>query len=132
MKITAKQYAQGLFESLLDNKGKEEKAIANFAKILFANNQVSKLEEIIEHFNIFWNEYNGVIDGEIISARMLDEDLLKKLEKFISYRTGGKKIIIKEKIDQNIIGGVILRYGDRSLDLSLRTKLNNLKEELNS
>ena len=37
---------------------------------------------------------------------------------------------MKEKQNKNILGGVILKYGDKILDGSLKTKLNSLKEEL--
>ena len=130
MKISAKQYATGFFESLLEKKGKEGEVIKNFAKLLFTDNQLSKLEEIIENFERLWNEHNNIVEGEIITASKIDKSLVDKLKALISQKTGGKKAEVKEIIDKNILGGVILRYGDRTLDLSLRTKLNELKEKL--
>lgn len=131
MKIKAKQYAISLFESLKDSEEKEQKeVISNFSELLIENNDISKLEEVLGYFNTLWNSYEEITEVEIISARKIDKTLMKSLEEFISKKSKSKKTIVTEKEDESIIGGVILRYGDKSLDLSIKEKLNKFKEQL--
>ncbi len=41
--------------------------------------------------------------------------------------TGGKVVELEEKIDDKLIGGYVLRLGDRQVDESLRSQLNDLR-----
>ncbi len=131
MKIKAKQYATSLFESIKDkNETKAKEIIENFANILINNNDISKLGEIIKYFKALSNKEESIIEAELISAKKIDSKMVGELEKFIIKQTESKKIVMRESEDSNLLGGVILRYGDKSLDLSLRNKLNKFKKQI--
>jgi len=131
MKITAKQYATVLLESL---EGKDEKqtseTIKKFADVLRANNHLSLLGGIIRFFNEAWDKKNNTVEAEIVTARVISKQAIAELEKFIKARAGSDKVEMSEKIDPSLLGGVVLRYGNKSLDLSLKDKLVKLKENL--
>jgi len=131
MKITPKQYAQTLYELSKDIKKEDvEKVISDFVRILFANNNASKLDKIIAEYNKIWNSEQGVVDAEIISVRELDTDIVKLLKNYIIKIAGAENIELKKKTDKNILGGVVIKYGDKILDASLRAKVNALKERM--
>ena len=114
MKLRAKRFAIGLFKSIedaSDNKVKE--VVKSFARVLIENNDTAQVEKIIRHFNIIWNETKGIIEAEIVSARKLDTNLTKLLEEYIKKIAKSKDINVVKKIDTNIIGGVIMKYGDK-------------------
>jgi F-type H+-transporting ATPase subunit delta len=131
MKITAKQYATALLESL---EGKSEdqsvKIIDSFSRVLLSNNHLSRLNGIVGFFNEAWDKKHGEIEGEIITARALSQEAISELKEFIRETTGGRKINLMEKIDESLLGGAVLRYGNKSLDLSLKTKLLELKRQI--
>ncbi|MDD4901802.1 MAG: ATP synthase F1 subunit delta [Patescibacteria group bacterium] len=131
MKITAKQYATVLLESL---EGKNEKQIGEtlqkFADVLRANNHLSLLGGIIRFFNEAWDKKNNTVEAEIVTAREISKTAIAELEKFIKSRAGSDKVEMSETIDPSLLGGVILRYGNKSLDLSLKTKLADLKRQI--
>ncbi|HTW97097.1 MAG TPA: ATP synthase F1 subunit delta [Candidatus Methylomirabilis sp.] len=131
MKITAKQYATVLLESL---EGKDEKqteeTIKKFAAVLRANNHLSLLGGIIRFFNEAWDKKNNTVEAEIVTARVISKNAIAELEKFIKARAGSDKVEMSEKIDSSLLGGVVLRYGNKSLDLSLKTKLADLKRQI--
>jgi len=131
MKITAKQYATVLLESL---EGKDEKkvgeTIKKFAEVLRANNHLSLLGGIIRFFNEAWDKKNNTVEAEIVTARKISKEAIAELEKFIKSRAGSDKVELKERIDSGLLGGVVLRYGNKSLDLSLKNKLAKFKENL--
>jgi len=60
----------------------------------------------------------------------LDKASIKLLENYIAELSGAKEVVLNEKIDKNILGGVVIRYGDRVVDGSLRTSLEELKNKM--
>lgn len=131
MKITAKQYAIVLLECL---EGKDEKnvkeTLKKFAEVLRANNNLSLLGGIIRFFNEAWDKKNNTVEAEIVTARKISKEAIVELEKFIKARAGSDKVKMSEKINSSLLGGVVLRYGNKSLDLSLKNKLVELKRQI--
>jgi F-type H+-transporting ATPase subunit delta len=131
MKITAKQYATVLLESLEDkNEAQISEVIKKFADVLRANNHLSLLGGIIRFFNEAWDKKNNTAEAEIVTARKISKEAIAELEKFIKARAGSDKVEMSEKIDPSLLGGVVLRYGNKSLDLSLKNKLAELKRQI--
>jgi F-type H+-transporting ATPase subunit delta len=131
MKITAKQYAVAFYEAIKDKKKSEAKPfIKEFANLIYDNNDIFKLNKIIIEFEKVWNREMGIIEAKIVSARELDNKTIKQLKSYVAALTQAKKVGVEEKIDKNLLGGVILRYGDKIIDASLKTKLAGLKEKM--
>lgn len=131
MKIDAKKYAQALYQSLAGKKNAEVKQeIKNFVSILVKNNQLNKAGKIIEEFTNIWNKEEGIVEAEVVSAKALDVKTAKAVTQYIADLTKAKKINLKQAVDQGILGGVIVKYGDRILDGSLKTQILDLKEKL--
>lgn len=131
MKVNAKQYATVLLESLSGKNEKEAgEIIKKFAEVLRADNHLSLLGGIIRFFNEAWDKKNNTIGAEIVTARKIGASVIAELEKFIKVRAGSDRIELEEKIDAGLLGGVILRYGNKSLDLSLKNKLAELKRQI--
>ncbi|MDO8524106.1 MAG: ATP synthase F1 subunit delta [bacterium] len=118
-----KIYAQLLFE--LTNEGKT----SSFCDILVKNHMLSKFNEIAEKYleivELNAKEKKAILTfrGEIKNTEK--EKIEKELEK--SY---GEKLNFEYKIDENILGGFILKVGDRLYNTSLKNKLENLKNYL--
>jgi len=131
MKITAKQYALSLHQSISGKNEKEaSNTIDNFVNVVIENNDISKINKIIEQFEIIWNKEEGIVEAEVISARKLDNKIIKLLNGYIAKLSGAKEVAIQEQVDKNILGGVIIKYGDKILDGSLRTRLGELRSEM--
>lgn len=130
MKIKSKQYAQAFFESLIANPGQEKKLAASFAALLVKNDQVASLSAILECFDVLWRKKQGIVAAEIVSARQLSPGTLAELKAFIVARVSEKQVEMTERIDKKLIGGAVLRYDGRLLDLSLRNKIDKLKKDL--
>lgn len=131
MKVLVKQYAKTLY-NLFDGKKKNEveKIIAEFVAVLAENNDLGKIKKIIAEFEKFWNKERGIVEAEITSARGLDKDVVKLLNSYIVKLSGAKEVIMSEKVDKNLLGGVVLRFGDKVVDGSLRNRLEDLKQKM--
>lgn len=125
-KITPKKYAQALYESL---QGKDKKeiasAIGSFVQLMVRNKAISKSEKIVSAFQDYMNEQDGVQAVSVYSAHALsksDKDEIKSgLKKALS-----KEIELVEYIDPELMGGVVLKYGDTVADGSVKKQIEIL------
>ena len=70
---------------------------------------------------------NGEVNAEVTSAIELDKSQRQEVEKSISEVVGGNKISLSMKVDESLIGGLIVRIGSKMIDSSIKTKLNRLE-----
>jgi len=127
MKITPKEYATGLFYSISGKNDDEIKNIVNnFVNLLIINNDVSKADKVSQVFSSLWNKENKIVESEVTTSNKLDAESQESLKKFLIKESKAKEVIIKENIDKNILGGMIIKYNDKILDRSLKTKIKNL------
>jgi F-type H+-transporting ATPase subunit delta len=133
MKLTNKKYAQALFESVNDKSEKEINVILkNFTTLLIKNNALAKIDKIIEEFDDIWNKENKIVKATITTAQEIDKSTSISLENYIKELSGAEKLEVENKINKDLISGTIIKYGDRILDNSLKTKINNLRIKMNS
>lgn len=138
MRATAKQYAQTLYD-LTDGKSKSEieKAVADFVRYLQKERKAKLAAKIIENFGKIYNEENGIIEAEIVTAENISAATEKQVKdylgkKYLSRRQAGGvgEVILKKNIDPNIKGGFVLKVGDEIIDGSVSGKLKELKNIL--
>ncbi len=108
---------------------KPSKTTANFLRVLLQNSRLTELSEIGERFESVLEERSGVVSAEITSARELPTGERKEFEKNLEKLTG-KNVSVNYSVDADIIGGVVTRIGSTVYDGSVKTKLENLREQL--
>lgn len=131
MNIKPKQYAQSLYEMVKDaDKNESKKIIEKFVCLLVENNQTSQVEKILDYFTEMWNKEKGIVVAEISSARKLDANIVKMLKKHITDLSDAELLELSEKIDEDLLGGIILKYNNKIVDNSLRTRVQEFKKAL--
>lgn len=131
MKISAKQYARALYELTAGKKTGEVKAvIEKMAGIIYKNGDASKFRDIAGNFRRIFNKNENMVEAEITSSSALSKDSLNSLVGYIKKAAGAEKLETAETIDKEIMGGVILRYGDKVMDASIKRKIEELKNNL--
>lgn len=131
MKITAKQFALSLYESVDGKSPSQVKSvIEKFVGLIAGRSQLKLTDKIIKELKKIWNEKNGLVEAEAVSARELGKDTAKLLKNYIAKLSGAKKVTLEEKIDKSLLGGVVIKYGDKVLDGSLRASLEELKNKM--
>ena len=119
-------------EKLLENliaRSKPGKTTANFLRILLRNGRLTELGAINERFDSVLEERSGVVFANITSARELPDTERNAFQSNLEKLTG-KRVRIDYKVNNEIIGGVVTRIGSTVYDGSVKTKLENLKEQL--
>ena len=105
------------------------RATSNFLRVLLRNGRLMDLGNIIQRFELVLEERSGVVSAEVASARELSQAQRNELKVNLERRTG-RQVNIDFAIDPELIGGVVTRIGSTVYDGSVRTKLENLREEL--
>jgi F-type H+-transporting ATPase subunit delta len=89
-----------------------------------------KFPQIATAFRDMADARRGTARAEVITAVPLDEARRKRVAQGLASLVGRKQVVLTEKQDPAIIGGMIARVGDRLIDGSTRTRLQRLKSEL--
>jgi F-type H+-transporting ATPase subunit delta len=105
------------------------KTTANFLRILLRNNRLNDLGVIIRRFEAELEERSGNVVAKVTSARELTESEKAELAANLAKVTG-KHIKPAYFVDKGIIGGVVTQIGSTVYDGSVKTQLENLKEEM--
>jgi len=106
-----------------------DRKVLNLAFILIRDGKFSLIRDVYSGFQMLVDDQRGIEKAEIITAIPLDENERAGMAERLGEITG-KKIILTEKIDPNIIGGIIVRVGGKILDGSTRTRLAALRNDL--
>ncbi len=133
MKITAKQYAQILYD-LTDGKSKPEveTSVADFARYLRDERKLKLAEKIVEHFGAIYNKKRGVVEADVATAEKMNEPMVKKVKHFLKDKYQAKEVVIQNTVDKNIKGGILIKVGDEVIDGSINGKLTRLRIELST
>lgn len=110
-------------------KGKLSDEISNFLKIILDKNRGYYIEQIKNQYENMLNKHKGIIKAIATTAIPLnDEDSLKLKEKL--EKLTGKNIKLTNKIDESLLGGVLVRIGDKVIDGTIKGRLDEVKESL--
>lgn len=95
---------------------------------LLSNKRIAMLQEVAFKYIILHEKLKGEEVAYVTTAVPLTSALEKKILDTVTKATGNK-VTLENKIDENIIGGFVLRVGDTRYDASIANKLNGLKRE---
>lgn len=95
---------------------------------LIDNKRLSILGEIAKQYVILYDHHKGSQIAKVTTAipltKALEEKVLAKVKEIV-----GKKVNLENTVDPSIIGGFVLRVGDKQFDASIIGKINNLRRE---
>ncbi len=100
-----------------------------FVNLLMAKNREAQLPGIIQDFREIVDDYRGILRVDVYSRVPLTEAQLRSLKQMLDRQTG-KDVIITQKEDESLLGGLIVKIDDRVIDMSLRHQLEKLRESL--
>ena len=101
----------------------------NFLKLLLENGRVAVLPEIAEHFEALKAKVENSVDAVITSAAPLSDARMQEIAASLKDRLG-RDVKLTSEIDENLIGGAVIRAGDVVIDGSLRARLEGLAHAL--
>jgi F-type H+-transporting ATPase subunit delta len=92
--------------------------------------RLGNLSRVAEEFVEMANREQEVVVASITTAIPLDAKGQKDVEDRIKRLSGAKRVEVRNRVDPNIIGGIIARIGDELYDGSVRTQLAQIAERI--
>lgn len=105
------------------------KTVTNFLYLLLDKGRIAHAPAISDRFQRMVDEANNVKRATVTTAAGVSDKVLTQVKESLEKMTG-HTVIVETKEDPAIIGGIVARVGDLTLDGSIRTQLDNLKESL--
>tara|TARA_Y100000817_G_scaffold308819_1_gene297087 strand:- start:2042 stop:2599 length:558 start_codon:yes stop_codon:yes gene_type:complete len=115
-----------VFEKILNNL-KLNKLMKNFFLILIIKKRIFFIDKIFDEFLKLISTKRGEISSNLISSKKIDKENLLNIEKEISTSLN-RSIKMNYKLDENLIGGIIIQIGSLMIDTSLKNKLQKYKK----
>ena len=101
----------------------------NLVSLLASRNSVASLSAIADAFQELVDSKKGVERAEIVSAVQLTDEqeraIVDKLTQMV-----GKQLSVTTYVDESILGGYMAKVGDRLVDGSVKTQLEDMRREL--
>ena len=104
-------------------------SLLNLIKLLCERHSTYAFCDVRKAFVSLYNESRGIEEVEAVSAVAMSEEQLSRVTEKLSAMTG-KKIILKNTVSPEILGGVKLRYSGIQLDGSVKTRLDKFEKGL--
>ncbi len=98
----------------------------SYIDIITRKNRENILEATATEFVHLYNIKKGIGEASVTTTFKLDSAMKGEFEKVVK-KIIGKKVLLKEKVDNEIIGGFVLKIEDRQIDESIRSKLKELE-----
>jgi F-type H+-transporting ATPase subunit delta len=123
--IVKSEKKQEVFKSLFSKTFSE--LTISYINLLITKKREALLSEIAIQFISQYKAHKNIVTAEVTTAIKLDEALTKKVLSLVKH-DGEVEII--EKIDASLIGGFIVKVGDKQIDASIAKKFKDLRKEI--
>jgi F-type H+-transporting ATPase subunit delta len=103
----------------------------NFLELLTEKHRVPLIFRIRRQFDEMWKRENRKLDVTVTSAVELDPKVVKDVGAAIEKQTG-QSVELDSRVDEGILGGLVLQVGNMVLDASIRNRLEKLRKSVGS
>lgn len=111
-------------------EGRVSEELLGFLTIIISKDRYREIDEILKYFVAKVKEYKGIGIATVTTAVPLKDSQCKEVEKKLLDTTQYKSMEINYDVDGSLIGGMVIRIGDRVVDSSIKTKLSELQKDL--
>lgn len=109
--------------------GKVNELTSKFFDLVVKKKREADLAEIATSFVSQYDAIKGIANASVKTAISLDASSKSTIEALVAKATGSSTVVIKEEIDENLIGGYVLSLEDKQLDASVKTMLQKAKNQ---
>jgi len=106
-----------------------EEIFVNFLNVLIDNHRMPVIFRIRKQYEELWREENKLLPVEITSAVELDEDVARRIAERVEQQTG-RRVELTRRVDDAILGGLVVRVSNMILDASIKNQLERLRRQV--
>ena len=111
-------------------KGRVSDELTGLLCMLLDKGHAKEIPSVMDYFIGRGKEYRHIGRAIVTSAMALDDAHKKMIEKKLLDTTDYVSFEIDYRVDPDLIGGIVIRIGDKVVDGSIRTRINNLTHSL--
>jgi ATP synthase F1 delta subunit len=101
----------------------------NFLGLLAERHRMPAIFRIKREFDALWADENKLLPVTVTSAVELDEGLVEEIGKRIQDQTG-RRVELSANVDPDVLGGLMVRVGNKVLDGTVRNRLERLRKQV--
>ena len=105
--------------------------VRNMVNLLVARGLVDAIPEACDEYALLLDRQEGRQRVEVTTAVPLEAPEISRITNFISGLIG-REVVVTARVDEEILGGLVIQIGDRLLDGSARARLDGLRERLSA
>lgn len=109
--------------------GRVSPLVWNFLRVLNSRGSLKLLVEIADAYEDLLNDQMGRIEVDVTVAHKLPADELEEVRRRVG-KALRKEAVVHQYVDDSIIGGLVVRVGDRLIDASVRSQLKAMRQQL--
>ncbi|MFN8162959.1 MAG: ATP synthase F1 subunit delta [Solirubrobacterales bacterium] len=106
-----------------------EPELINFLELLVEKQRMPEIFRVRRQFDELWKRENRRIDVTVTSAVELDPAVVSKIGEEVERQTG-EEVDLASRVDDGILGGIVLQVGNMVLDASIRSRLEKLRKSV--
>jgi F-type H+-transporting ATPase subunit delta len=101
----------------------------NFLKVLVDHHRMPVIYRIQRQYDALWREENRLLPVEVTSAVELDEQVANEIAERVAQQTG-RRVELTRRVDESLLGGLVVRVSNMILDASIRNQLERLRRQV--
>ena len=105
--------------------------VRNLVDLLVSKGSVDSISGVYTSYTKFLDQHLGRQRVEVTTAIALDEAEANRITSFVSELVR-QEVVLTTKVDESILGGLVIQIGDRLLDGSTKARLDGLKNRLHT
>ncbi len=126
--VHTREEQAGVIKALSDKMGLSA-LTANTLGLMAQKRRLFVLPQLIAGMKALFAQDRGEVTAEVTSATALTKEQSEALAASLK-TAAGKDVIIKETVDESLIGGLVVKLGSRMIDSSVRAKLSKLQNAM--
>lgn len=106
-----------------------DREFLSFLELLAEKHRLAAIHRIQARYEELWASENKLLPVTVTSATALPDETVQRIGQSVEAQTG-QKVELQSRVDDEIIGGLVLQVGNMVLDASIRNKLERLRKQV--
>ena len=123
--FSTKEKQDGLARTLTD----ADPLLTNFLELLIEKHRMPVIFRMRRRLDTLWEQENRLLPVHVTSAIALEDEAVAQIGERIGAQTG-RRVELTATVDEDILGGIVLRVGNAILDASIRNRLEQLRKQV--
>jgi F-type H+-transporting ATPase subunit delta len=123
--FSTKEKQDGLAATLTD----ADPLLTNFLELLIEKHRMPVIFRMRRRLDSLWEQENRLLPVHVTSAIALEDAAVAQIGERIGAQTG-RRVELTATVDEDILGGIVLRVGNAILDASIRNRLEQLRKQV--